>query len=54
MSLAVLLWLIPTLLALWSAVALVVVSLCTAAARGDRYLPAEIESHEPPRLARAS
>jgi hypothetical protein len=50
----VLLWLIPSILAIWTAVALVVISLCTAAARGDRHLGPEIDSHEPPRLARVS
>jgi hypothetical protein len=52
----VLLWLIPTALALWTAVALVGVSLCAAAARGDRYLGPEAEPGDDPRarLARAS
>jgi hypothetical protein len=50
----VLIWLIPTVLALWTAVALVVVSLCAAAARGDRHLSPESEPGDRPRLARAS
>jgi hypothetical protein len=37
----VLVWVILTVLVLWSAVALLVVSLCAAAARGDRNLSAE-------------
>ena len=49
-----LLWLIPIVLALWTAVALVVVSLCAAAARGDRHLSPELEAGERPRLMRAS
>jgi hypothetical protein len=40
-SRAVLVWVILTVLVLWSAVALLVVSLCAAAARGDRHLSAE-------------
>ena len=48
-----LIWLIPTIVALWSAVALVVVSLCAAAARGDSHLAPEQE-REQPRFLRAS
>ena len=33
-----LIWLIPTIVAVWTAVALVVVSLCAAAARADSHL----------------
>ena len=51
-----LLWLIPTALVVWTAVALVGFSLCVAAARGDRELSPEIEPGDEPRarLARAS
>jgi hypothetical protein len=45
----VLLWLIPTVLALWTAVALVAVSLCAAAARGDRHLAPEVKPADDPR-----
>jgi len=51
---AVLLWLIPTVLALWTSVALVVVALCAAAARGDRHLAPEAEPGDRRRLLRAS
>jgi hypothetical protein len=50
----VLLWLIPTIVAVWTAVALVVVSLCAAAARGDRHLAPGAEPADETRLARAS
>jgi hypothetical protein len=49
----VLLWLIPTIVAVWTSVALVVVSLCAAAAAGDRHLAPEREAAEP-RFLRAS
>jgi hypothetical protein len=49
----VLLWLIPIIVAVWTGVAFVVVSLCAAAAAGDRHLAPEREPAEP-RFLRAS
>jgi hypothetical protein len=49
----VLLWLIPTIVVVWTSAALVVVSLCAAAAGGDRHLAPERGADEP-RFLRAS